>query len=134
MADTPLFELDAERRWRLAYDREQWVLQRRTQKAHTRQINGHAARDSGFRGAWFVGCKKATLVRGFRRFGVELTPEAQSKFDGLPDTFPRFRREVWKPEPGGYRHVGWSNKTIHSEEPPGADAQTGIVCGQYQNE
>ncbi len=94
MADSPLFELDAERRWRLAYDREQWVLQRRTQKAHTRQIKGHAARDSGFRGVWFVGSRKATLVRGFRRFGVELTPEAQSKFDDLPDTFPQFRREV----------------------------------------
>ncbi len=28
MADKPLFNLDAEGRWRLAYDRQQWVLQR----------------------------------------------------------------------------------------------------------
>jgi hypothetical protein len=131
MADTPLFELDAERRWRLAYDGEQWVLQRRTQKAHTRQIKGHAARDSGFRGVWFVGSRKATLVRGFRRFGVELTPEAQSKFDDLPDTFPRLRREV---EDRALRLSSRrpERQSTHSEEPPGAYAQTDIDCGQYQ--
>jgi len=131
MADIPLFELDAERRWRLAYDREQWVLQRRTQKAHTRQIKGHAARDSGFRGVWFVGSKKALLVRGFRRFGVELTPKAQSKFDGLPDTFPRFCREV---EDRALRLSSrrLERQSTHSEEPPGAYAQTDIDCGQYR--
>lgn len=117
MGDVPLFDLDSQGRWRIAYDKNQWVLQRRTQKAHTRQIKGHAARDSGFRGVWFVGDKKATLVRGFQRFGVKLTPEAQSKFDSLPDTFPRFRREVWKPVPGGYRHSGWRGQSQDSEEP-----------------
>ena len=49
MADKPLFNLDAEDRWRLAYDRQQWVVQRRTQKPRVRRLEGHAIADTGWR-------------------------------------------------------------------------------------
>ncbi len=50
MADKPLFNLDAEGRWWLAYDSNQWVIQRRTQKPRVRRLEGHAIADSGWRG------------------------------------------------------------------------------------
>ncbi len=90
MADKPLFILDAEARWRLAYDRQQWVLQRRTQKPRTRRLEGHAIADTGWRGVSFVGGKKATLHRLFREQGIFLTPEAQARFDALPEQFMDF--------------------------------------------
>ncbi len=50
MADKPLFNLDTDGRWRLAYDRQQWVIQRRTQKPRVRRLEGHAIADTGWRG------------------------------------------------------------------------------------
>ncbi len=90
MADKPLFDLDAEGRWRLAYDSNQWVLQRRTQKPRVRRLEGHAIADSGWRGVSFVGGRKATLERLFREKGILLTPEAQARFDALPEQFMDF--------------------------------------------
>ncbi len=49
MADKPLFNLDAEGRWRLAYDRQQWVIQHRTKKARVSHTEGGSIRDSGWR-------------------------------------------------------------------------------------
>ena len=44
MADKPLFILDAESRWRLAYDSQQWVLQRaKKRKAPRRQRSPSSA-------------------------------------------------------------------------------------------
>ncbi len=88
MADKPLFTLDAEGRWRLAYDRNQWVIQRR--KGSTRPANRSSIADSGWRGVSFVGGKKATLARLFREKGISLTPEAQARFDALPEQFLDF--------------------------------------------
>ncbi len=90
MADKPLFTLDADSRWRLAYDSNQWVIQRRAQKPRVRRLEGHAIADSGWRGVSFVGGKKATLRRLFREKGISLTPEAQSRLDGLPEQFMDF--------------------------------------------
>ena len=90
MADNPLFTLDAEGRWRLAYDRQQWVIQRRTQKPRVRRLEGHAIADSGWRGVSFVGGKKTTLARLFREKGISPTPEAQARFDALPQQFLDF--------------------------------------------
>ncbi len=87
MADKPLFNLDAEGRWRLAYDRQQWVIQHRTKKARVSHTEGGSFRDSGWRGVSFVGGKKATLGRIFREKGISLTPEAQARFDALPERF-----------------------------------------------
>ncbi len=90
MADKPLFNLDTDGRWRLAYDSNQWVIQRRAQKPRVRRLEGHAIADSGWRGVSFVGGKKATLGRLFREKGITLTPEAQARFDALPEQFMDF--------------------------------------------
>ncbi len=87
MADKPLFTLVAECRWRLAYDRQQWIFQRRTKKARVSHSEGGSIDDSGWRGVSFVGGKKATLHRLFREKGISLTAEAQARFDALPGQF-----------------------------------------------
>ncbi len=88
MADKPLFNLDAEGRWRLAYDRNQWVIQRR--KGPPRPYGVVPGRDSGWMAVSFVGGKKTTLARLFREKGISLTPEAQARFDALPEQFLDF--------------------------------------------
>ncbi len=90
MADKPLFNLDAEGRWRLAYDRQQWVIQHRTKKARVSHTEGGSIRDSGWRGVSFVGGKKATLVRVLGEKGVVLTAEAAARLDALPERFLDF--------------------------------------------
>ena len=88
MADNPLFSLDAEGRWRLAYDSNQWIIQRR--KGPARPCGVVPGRDSGWMAVSFIGGKKATLVRLFREKSVVLTAEAQSRFDALPEQFMDF--------------------------------------------
>ncbi len=90
MADKPLFNLDAEGRWRLAHDRQQWVIQRRTKKARVGRTEGGSIADTGWRGVSFVGGKKATLDRLFREKGISLTPEANARIDALPEQFLDF--------------------------------------------
>ncbi len=94
MTDTPLFNLDAEGRWRLAYDSQQWVVQRRTGKPCRRGSDSAAMRRTGWKGVSFVGSKKATLDRLFREKGIVLTTEARAWFDTLPDQFSVFRAEL----------------------------------------
>ena len=88
MADKPLFNLDTEARWRLAYDRQQWVIQRRV--GSPRPGKGSAVRDTGWKAVSFVGGKKTTLDRLFREKGIFLTGEAQARFDALPEQFMDF--------------------------------------------
>ena len=88
MADKPLFTLDAEDRWRLAYDRQQWIIQRR--KGPARPANRSGIAESGWRGVSFVGGRKATLARLFREKDIFLTSEAQARFDALPEQFMDF--------------------------------------------
>ncbi len=84
MADKPLFNLDADDRWRLAYDSNQWVLQRRVGSPGS---DRSGIRESGWRGVSFVGGKKATLERLYREKGIVLTAAARARFDALPDNF-----------------------------------------------
>ena len=79
MPDLPLFELDAEGRWRLGYDQHQWIIQRR---------DGRRT----WRGIAFIGSKKSSLWRTFREKQIELTDEAIAKVDALPDYFFSFLR------------------------------------------
>jgi len=79
MADIPLFMLDAEGRWRLSYDQNQWIVQRR---------DGRRT----WRGIAFVGSKKSTLWRIFREKQIWLTDDVIASVDDLPDTFFRFLR------------------------------------------
>ncbi len=91
MTDFPLFTLDDECRFRLAYDRRQWIIQRR--------------RGKDWDGIWFIGDTKANLEHGLHRFEIELTCDARAQLARLSETFPRFRREAWLP---GGKHVGWN--------------------------
>ncbi len=90
MTDTPLFNLDAEGRWRLAYDRQQWVIQHRTKKARVSHTEGGSIADSGWRAVSFIGGTKATLARVLGEKGVVLTAEAQARLDALPERFTDF--------------------------------------------
>ncbi len=89
MADQPLFILDAESRWRLAFDAQQWVVQRRRRAPRRSERAGIA--DSGWRGVGpFIGSTKATLRRVLGEKRVVLTPEAQARLDALPERFIDF--------------------------------------------
>ena len=88
MADKPLFNLDTEARWRLAYDCNQWVLQRRVGSA--RPGKGAAVRSTGWKGVSFIGGEKRTLRRCLREAGVALTAEAETRLDALPERFLDF--------------------------------------------
>ena len=92
MADKPLFTLDTEARWRLAYDRNQWVLQRRA--GSPRPEKGSAVRDTGWRGVSFIGSEKRILYRCISERGVVLTAEAQARLDALPERFADFTAPV----------------------------------------
>ncbi len=88
MADKSLFNLDAKSHWRLAYDRQQWIIQRR--KGPPRPSNVVPGRASGWMAVSFVGSKKTTLHRLFREKDISLTAEAQARFDALAERFMEF--------------------------------------------
>ncbi len=103
MADKPLFSLDAEGRWRLAYDRQQWVVQRRAKKARVSHTEGGSIADSGWRGVSFIGNEKRVLRRVLREKAVILTVEAQARVDALPETFRDFLAQIDSPRPDNAR-------------------------------
>ena len=90
MADTPLFPLND--RHRLAYDGNQWIIQRRSGKPRQRT--------SGWTGIAFVAHKKSTLWRLLRLKEILITDLAVKHLDALPDTFEDF---LWKHDPDAYR-------------------------------
>ncbi len=55
MADKPLFILDTDARWRLAYDANQWVLQQRRGKARVSHIEGRSIARSGYEAVYSPG-------------------------------------------------------------------------------
>ncbi len=90
MADKPLFNLDAEGRWWLAFDAQQWIIQRRVGKPLPGRSDSSAGAISGWKAVSLVGGTKTTLERLFREKGIVLTPEAQSRLDALPEQFLEF--------------------------------------------
>ncbi|MCZ6861709.1 MAG: hypothetical protein O7I42_15780 [Alphaproteobacteria bacterium] len=88
MADKSLFNLDAEARWRLSYDRQQWILQRRA--GSPRAGKGSAVRDTGWKAVSFIGSEKRVLHRCICEAGVVLIPEALARLDALPEQFLDF--------------------------------------------
>ncbi len=90
MADNPLFNLDAKGRWRLAFDAQQWIIQRRVGKPLPGRSDSSAGATSGWKAVSFVGGTKTTLERLFREKGIVLTPEALSRLDALPEQFLDF--------------------------------------------
>ncbi len=87
MTDKPLFNLDDEGRWRMAYDRQQWVIQHRTKKARVSRTEGGSTRDSGWRAVSFIGGTKAKLARVLGEKGVVLNAEAQTAHRRLGGVF-----------------------------------------------
>ena len=121
MADKPLFVLDQDGRYRLGYDQNQWVVQRRS---GTRR-KGQRAGQVNWEGFAFVGGTKNTLWRIFREDEIWLTDAAISKVDAMPDHFFSFLRQH-DPELAR-RHPIWNtcqaNKTpctarSHGAKPP----------------
>jgi hypothetical protein len=88
MADQPLFILDAQARWRLAYDRQQWVIQRRKTLPRPSEVGGSA--EPRWRAVSFIGSEKRVLHRCLREAGVVLTAEASARLDALPERFLEF--------------------------------------------
>ncbi len=97
MADKPLFILDAEARWRLAYDRQQWVVQRRAGTPCRRGSDSAAMRSTGWRAVSFIAGEKRVLPRVLGEHGVVLTAEAQARLDALPERFADFLAERHDP-------------------------------------
>ena len=103
MADKSLFILDAEGRWRLAFDRQQWIVQRRAGEPCRRGLDSAAMRRTGWRAVSFVGSTKTTLRRVLGEKGVVLTAEAQARLDALPERFMAFLTEIDSPAPENAR-------------------------------
>ena len=126
MADKPLFILDAKARWRLAYDKQQWIVQRR--KGSSRSANRSGIVESGWRAVSFVGGTKTTLRRVLREAGVVLTPEAQARLDALPSDFldfvtaPESFAEQAEAQAARNRHGG-RQRALESGPAQGARAQ-----------
>ena len=124
MADKPLFNLDAEGRWRLAYDSQQWVVQRRAQKPRVRRLEGHAIADSGWRGVSFIGSNKRVLARVLDEKGVVLTAEAQARLVAIPERFMDFIATLEPVADLGQRELPEPDKarTAQSRLPDGPDS------------
>ena len=90
MADKPLFTLDAEARWRLAYDPLQWIIQRRGSKAPSASSDRSPMHKPTWRGTDYIGLEKRVLRRCIQERGIDLTPEAQARLDALPEKFRDF--------------------------------------------
>ena len=95
MADKPLFNLDAEGRWRLAYDPLQWIVQRRKTLPRPSEVGDSA--ESRWRAVSFIGSTKRVLHRVLGEKGVVLTAEAQARLDVLPERFMAFLAEIDSP-------------------------------------
>ena len=77
MADAKLFLLNEKGTRRLAYDRLQWIVQKRSGRTANPDWHGVA----------FVATEKRILLEVIREKGIELTPEAQGRIDIMPSTF-----------------------------------------------
>ena len=87
MADKPLFNLDPKGRWRLAFDSNQWIIQRRVGKPLSGRSDSSAGATSGWKAVSSLGGRKATLERLFGEKEVVLAPEAIARLDALPEQF-----------------------------------------------
>ncbi len=90
MTDTPLFTLDSEARWRLAFDRQQWVVQRRVGKPRPARSDSAAGATTGWKAVSFIAGDKRVLHRCIRVAGVVLTAVALTQLDALPNEFRDF--------------------------------------------
>ncbi len=78
MADRQFLRLSE--KWALAYDKSQWIVQKR--KAPSKK--GGACR---WAAVSFVASNKADLLRVLREKGAEIGPAAREYIDAMPNTF-----------------------------------------------
>jgi len=95
VGDRSLFLLDAKARFRLAHDRQQWILQRTKKRKAPRRpkpppspFEGAPSAVMDWRAISFIGSTKRVLRRCICEAGVILTAEAQ--LDHLPEQFLDF--------------------------------------------
>ncbi len=98
MTDKVLFDLDAAGRWQLAYDGNQWIIQKR--KGMRRKNAADRAGQEMWRGIMFIGGPKNGLWRSFRELGVMLTAGALARIDALPDDFLTWQAQERQKEAG----------------------------------
>ena len=127
MTDKVLFNLDAAGRWQLAYDTNQWIIQKR---GGTRRKDAvKRAGQEMWRGIRFIGGPKSGLWRSFRELGIVLTADAFTRIDALPDNFLTWQagerqKEAGAPAEGGaQRDPGPEGAQVpESEEPRPGDS------------
>ena len=100
MTDKTLFDLDAAGRWRLAYDSNQWIIQKR---GGTRRKDA-TGRDRQGKDVWqsirFIGGPKKGLWRSFRELEIMLTDDAIAWVDALSDDFLTWQAQERQKEAG----------------------------------
>ena len=79
--DTPLFYLDAERKWRLASDGLQWIIQKRGPMQH----EGRYAGQRRWKSLKFWPSRDG-MLRRMKDMGIELTDEALGRIAHFPPT------------------------------------------------
>ena len=74
MADKMLMTIDAEARWAIKFDANQWMISRREGEGIYRPVK-------------FIGSNTTTLRSCIRELGITLTPEAQAVIENWPHRF-----------------------------------------------
>ncbi len=127
MTDKVLFNLDAAGRWQLAYDGNQWIIQKR--KGMRRKDAADRAGQELWRAIRFIGGPKSGLWRSFRELGIVLTAGALTRIDALPDDFLTWQaqerqKEAAVPAEGGAQrdHGPEGAQVPESEEPRSSDS------------
>lgn len=90
------FQLDAEDKWYLGADGEQWIIYRRRVAKGKEQFAGQS----------FIADDKRILHRCIREHGITLTAEATAMIDSLPDNFMEFKA-IYNPKSGKGRKKGY---------------------------
>jgi hypothetical protein len=85
--DSPFLNLSS--KWRIAYDRRQWVVQR--------------ASGRDWVAFTFISSTKATLLRVLREAGAVIDADGQAGIDAMPDTFAAWEG---RNKHGSQRQVG----------------------------
>ena len=78
MTDTLFLRLSE--KWALAYDKSQWIVQRR-------KAPGKKGGERKWAAVSFVASNKDILLRVLREKGAEIDPAAREYIDAMPDTF-----------------------------------------------
>ncbi len=95
--DTPLFYLDAERRWRLASDGLQWIIQR----IEGTRLKGPRAGEQKWQSVRFCTTPEV-LLRDMRELGIKPTAEALGRIAEFP---PHVAHWEWDGRPFEARPV-----------------------------